>query len=100
MNYVLHCRIVTQPSFLVHLGRPILSDGQLDTVTLWQRNPRLGALSDHEYVLQPGRKRMANGIFAMHDLEGAWMLLTVCDDTDTAHVISTANHCHVARFKL
>ena len=78
----------------------VLDDAQLDTVALWQRDPRLVTLANHEHVFKSGVEAVANCILDVHNLERAWVLLAVSDDTNTPHVVSTADRDHVAWLKL
>merc|ERR1711957_211085 len=83
-----------------HLGGPVLDDVQLDAVTLWQRNPRLGALTNHEDVVKTRCEGMSNGILEMTHLERTRMALTVRNDTDTSDIVSASDHHGVACLEL
>merc|ERR1712226_395466 len=54
---------------------PLLGDGQLDTLALWQRDERLVALANDKDIVESGGKDMALGILDVHNVEGSRVLL-------------------------
>lgn len=86
----------------------LLSNGELDTLTLGQRDPWL-LLSDdaestlvlvlvcvrisnlHDVGLTSG-ELVVNSILQVDNVEASVVALTVSDDTDTTHVTTTGNH--------
>ena len=83
-----------------HAGVAVLNDVELDAVALWQGNPRLSALTNYKYVGQTCSEAVSNRILAMHDLKAAWMPLPTHNGSNSAHVITTADHDSVANIKL
>lgn len=69
----------------------LLSDGELDTLALGQRDPGL-VLANDENVALTGGKGVVNGVLDVDDVETTVVALTVSDDTNTTHVTSTGNH--------
>ena len=76
-----------------------LSNGQLDTTTLWKRNPRLVSLTDDEYVSFSSSKRMICSIFNVNDIISTIMSLTMGDNTHSSNIVSSGNHSNVANIK-
>lgn len=77
----------------------LLGDGQFDTLTLWQRDPRLLGADDEDVVLARG-EGVVNGVLDVDDVETTVVALTVGDDTDTAHVTTTSDHGNGASVEL
>jgi len=69
----------------------LLSDGELDTLALGQRDPGL-VLANDENVALTGGEAVVNGILDVDDVESTVVALTVSDDTNTTHVTTTSNH--------
>ena len=69
----------------------LLSNGQLDTLTLWQRNPWLLG-SNHEDVVLTGSEGVVYGILDVDNVETSVVTLTVSNDTNTTHVATTSSH--------
>merc|ERR1712129_186681 len=69
----------------------LLGNGQLDTLALWQANPRL-LLANDENVALTGGEFVVNGILDVNDVEATIVTLPVRDHTDTAHVTTTSGH--------
>lgn len=79
---------------LVGLGPPtvtLLSNRQLDTTALWQRDPWL-LLANNENVALTSGKRVVNGVLEVDNIEATIVALTVSDDTYTAHVATAGHH--------
>jgi hypothetical protein len=106
----LHLR---QSSRLVSDGvRPaavtLLSNRELDTLTLGQRDPGLLLSDDAERMLEfvllrrqisnlhdvglTSGELVVNSVLQVDNVEASVVALTVSDDTDTAHVTTTGNH--------
>lgn len=71
----------------------LLSDGEFDTLTLGQRDPRLLSANNKNVAL-PGGKGVVDGVLEVDDVEATVVALTVGDDTDTTHVATTSDHSH------
>lgn len=69
----------------------LLGDGELDTLALWQRDPRLLATDDKDVAFTRG-ELVVNGILDVHNVETSVVAFTVGDDTDTTHVTTTSGH--------
>lgn len=69
----------------------LLSDGELDTLALGQRDPGL-VLANDENVALTGGEAVVNGILDVDDVETTVVALTVSDDTNTTHVTTTSDH--------
>lgn len=87
----------------------LLSDRELDTLALWQRDPwlllsndtaRLSALQSgsvnrqrnlHDVGLTSG-ELVVNSVLDVDNVEASVVALTVGDDTNTAHVTTTSDH--------
>jgi len=80
---------------LGHLDGPaavsLLSDRELDTLALGQRDPRL-LLADDEDVALPGSERVVNSVLDVDNVEATVVSLTVGDDANTTHVTTTSDH--------
>ena len=98
-------------------GITLLSDAQLDTLTLRQRYPWLGSLANNENVaqpvnrisIQPNRKDIKNipgsestvqRILDMHNVKASSVLLPMHNNTRAPHVTSTGDHDEVSSIKL
>lgn len=77
----------------------LLSDGELDTLALRQRDPGL-VLANDENVALTGSEAVVNGILDVDDVETTVVALTVSDDTNTTHVTTTSNHNNGAGVEL
>lgn len=77
----------------------LLSDGQLDTLTLGQRDPGLLRADDENVVLACG-EGVVNSVLDVDDVETTIVALTVGDDTNTAHVTTTSDHGNGASVEL
>ena len=69
----------------------LLSNRNLDTLALWQRDPWLLGTDDEDVVLT-GSERVVYGILDVDNVETSVVTLTVSDDTDTTHVTTTSDH--------
>jgi hypothetical protein len=69
----------------------LLSDGELDTLALGQRDPGL-VLANDENVALTGGEAVVNGILDVDNVETTVVALTVSDDTNTTHVTTSSNH--------
>lgn len=87
----------------------LLSDRELDTLALWQRDPwlllsndtaRLSALQSgsvnrqrnlHDVGLTSG-ELVVNSVLDVDNVEASVVALTVGDDTNTTHVTTTSDH--------
>jgi hypothetical protein len=69
----------------------LLSNGELDTLTLGQRDPGL-VLANDENVALTGGEAVVNGVLEVDDVEASIVTLTVGDDTNTTHVTTTSDH--------
>ena len=69
----------------------LLSNGELDTLTLGQRDPWL-LLSDDDNVGLTSGELVVNGILQVDNVEASVVALTVSDDTNTTHVATTGDH--------
>lgn len=78
----------------------VLHDGELDSVALGKGNDGLLALSDHEDVGQSGGESSAELISQVDNLVVSGVLLSVCDNTNTADRVTSSDHGDVARLEL
>ncbi len=69
----------------------LLCNRELDTLALWQRNPRLLRTDDEDVVLARS-ERVVYGILDVHNVEASVVTLSVGNDTNTTHVTTTSNH--------
>jgi hypothetical protein len=69
----------------------LLSNGELDTLTLGQGDPWLLA-SDDENVVLAGGEAVVYRILDVDNVEASVVALAVGDDTNTAHVTTTSSH--------
>ena len=69
----------------------LLSDRELDTLTLGQRDPWLLLANDDNVGLTSG-ELVVNSILQVDNVEASIMALTVRNDTDTTHVTTTGDH--------
>ena len=69
----------------------LLGDAELDTLALWQGDPRLLAANDEDVGLTSS-ELVVDGVLDVHDVEASVVALTVGDDTDTSHVATTGGH--------
>merc|ERR1719281_1443230 len=77
---------------LVHALGTILNNVQLDTIALWQGNPRLASLPNHEDIVQPCGESVSSTILKVNNFEGAWVTLTVHNDANTSNTVSRCYH--------
>jgi len=77
----------------------LLCNRKFDTFALWQRDPWL-LRSDNEDVTLTGCERVVNGILDVNDVETSIVTFTMSDNTDTAHVTTTGDHCNNTRIEL
>lgn len=77
----------------------LLSDGELDTLALGQRDPGL-VLANDENVALTGGEAVVNGILDVDNVEASVVALTVSDDTNTTHVTTTSDHDNGAGVEL
>jgi hypothetical protein len=64
----------------------------LDTLALRQTDPWLLLADDEDVVLSSG-KLVVYCVLDVDDVEASIMSLTVSDDTNTAHIATTSDHC-------
>ena len=76
----------------------LLRNGKLDTLTLWQRNPRLFRTNNEDIVLT-GSERVVNGILDVNDVKASVVTLTVSNDTNATHVATTSDHSNDTTIK-
>lgn len=69
----------------------LLCNGKLDTLALWQGDPRLLRANDEDVALT-GSERVVYGILDVDNVEASIVTLTVGDDTNTSHVTTTSRH--------
>lgn len=69
----------------------LLSNGELDTLTLGQGDPWLG-VTDDENVVLAGGEAVVYRVLDVDDVEASVVALAVGDDTNTAHVTTTSGH--------
>jgi hypothetical protein len=69
----------------------LLSNCELDTLTLWQRDPWLLRTDDEDVVLT-GSEGIVYGILDMHNVEASIVTLSVGNDANTSHVTTTSDH--------
>lgn len=84
------------------LGTPavtLLSDGELDTLALGQGDPGLLSADDENVALTSGES-VVNGILQVHNVEATIVALTVGDNTNTTHVVTSGNHGEGASVEL
>ena len=77
----------------------LLRDGELDTLALRQRHPRLLAADDKNVALASG-ERVVNGVLQVDNVEASVVALAVGDDTNTTHVATTGDHGNGASVEL
>lgn len=78
----------------------LLSDGELDTLTLGQRDPRLGAFTDDENVGETSGESSVQDISNVNNVETTVVPLPRNNHTRSTHVSSTSDHDDVSGFKL
>jgi hypothetical protein len=81
-------------------GISLLSNGELDTLALGQRDERLVALTDNENVSESGNKLVVKSVLDVDDIEATLMSLSVGDGADSAHVSTSGGHDNVTVLKL
>lgn len=69
----------------------LLSNGELNTLTLWKGDPWLLS-SDDENVALTGSERVVYGILDVDNVETSIVTFTVSDNTNTSHVATTSSH--------
>lgn len=69
----------------------LLSDGKLNTLALWQRDPWL-LRTDNEDVALTSSEGVVDGILDVDDVEASIVTLAVSDDANTTHVTTTSDH--------
>merc|ERR1719452_299508 len=75
---------------------PLLSDGQLDTLALGQRDVWLVTLADDEDIAQPGGKDMTIAILHVDNVERSLMPLPGHDGSNPASIATSCDHAEVA----
>lgn len=78
----------------------LLSNGELDSLTLGQRNERLGALTKHKNVGQTGDEGVVKRVLDVDNVETSLVSLLVSDDTDTSQVSSSSAHDNISVVEL
>ena len=74
----------------------LLSDGELHTLALGQRDVGLVSLANDEDVADPGGEGVAAGVLDVDDVEGAGVSLPGHDGSHTASVSPASHHAQVA----
>jgi len=64
---------------------------ELDTLALWETDPRLLLADDKDVALTRG-ELVVDSILDVDNVEATIVTLAVGDDTDTTHVTTTSNH--------
>jgi len=85
---------------LLHTKLSVTDDIELDTLTLWQRDPWLVSLSDDHDVLDTSSESMSFSILQVNNIERSWVLFTVVQDSNTTNVVSSGDHAHVSVLEL
>jgi len=78
----------------------LLSDGELDTLSLGKGDVRLVALADDEDISNPGSEGVAVGVLDVDNVEGAGMSLTGHDGSHPTGVTSSSYHAQVTGIEL
>jgi hypothetical protein len=78
----------------------LFSDGELDTLTLGERDPRLGTLTDGEDVGDTSSKDTIESILDVDDFETTNVTFTVNQLTDTTNITTTSDQDNVTNFEL
>ena len=63
----------------------------LDTLALWQTDPRLLVSNDKHIGFTCG-ERVVNGILDVYNIEATVVAFSMSDDTHTTHVTTTSHH--------
>jgi len=88
----------------VLLGRDsllsIFDNGELNTITLGERDHRLIALTEDENVGQSSGKGSTNLVSEMDDLIVSGVLLSGCDNTNSTNAVTASNHGNVSDIEL
>jgi len=69
----------------------LLSNGELDTLALWQRDPWLLGTDDEDVALTGG-EAVVYGVLDVDDVEASVVALAAGDDTNTAHIATAGGH--------
>jgi len=69
----------------------LLSNAELDTLTLWKGDPWLLSTNDEDVALT-GSEGVVNGVLDVDDVETSVVTLAVGDNTNTTHVTTTSSH--------
>lgn len=77
----------------------LLSNGELDTLALRQRDPGLLLANDEDVALTSG-KLIVNGVLDVDNVETTVMALPVGDDANTTHVATAGRHGNSTSIKL
>lgn len=67
------------------------SNGQLDTLTLWQGDVWLTLFTDNENVVQSGDESVVQGVLDVNQVETTIVSFLVNDSTDTTQVTTTGD---------
>jgi len=78
---------------------PLVSDGQLNSLSFRQRDVRLASLPDDEDIIQSGSEDVAYGILDMNNIEGPRMTLSANNGTNTPQVTTSGDHTQVSRIE-
>ena len=70
----------------------LLNEGELETLTLGERDEGLLALTDDHNVAQTGSEGVTAGVTDVSDVVGTGVSLDVGEDTDTTNVVTTVGH--------
>ena len=69
----------------------LVGNGELDALTLGQRDPWLLLANDDNVGLTSG-ELVVNSILQVDNVEASVVAFTMADDTDTTHVATTSDH--------
>ena len=70
----------------------LLSNAELDTLALGQRDQRLGALTNDKDVRKTSNESVIERVLDVDNIEATLVTLTVGDDTNTSQIASTGGH--------
>mmetsp|Transcript_8106 Transcript_8106/g.32395 ORF Transcript_8106/g.32395 Transcript_8106/m.32395 type:complete len:284 (+) Transcript_8106:117-968(+) len=78
----------------------LVDDGELDTLTLGQRNHRLAPGADREHVRRARRKLLTRGILQVHDFKASDVLFAALNHPDATGVAAARDHAQRTDVKL
>ena len=74
----------------------LLDDGELDTLSVGERDEGVVVLADDKDVSETGGELVADSVADVDNLKGTGVLLTADEDSDTASVAAAGGHDEVA----